>query len=465
MKQRILAGIITTTFYGIGSCVHAAGFALVENSGSGMGNAFAGTAAVAEDASTVWSNPAGMALLENKTQASFAAHVIVPKASFEDQGSYINPSLTSNAAVPGSLTGSNDDGGKLAVVPNAYLVRPLSDKVKVGVGINAPFGLATSYDDTWVGRYHALDSEMKTININPAISYQVNEKLAVGAGINAQYIDVKLSSAIDSSAACLSMASQSGSGTLLNQCISNGLSTPSNQTTDSKVTIKGDDVSYGFNLGAIYQPTDKTRVGLSYRSKVKHSLKGNADYEMNAALQSIATAAGVTRFDGSPAVADVELPASASLSASHKLNDKVEVLGDITYTDWSSFEKLRATNPDTGGQITNVDESWRNVTRVSAGVNYQYNDKLKLRTGVAHDKSPVPDVLHRTARTPDVDRFWVAAGANYKLRKNLSMDVGYAHLFMDNAAIDNTDEATGYALRGVYDSNVDIVSAQLNWSF
>lgn len=465
IQKKMLPMCIAGILYGVGSCVYAAGFALIENSGSGMGNAFAGAAAVAEDASTVWFNPAGMALLEDKTQASLATHIIAPKAAFTDKGSYINPALTGGVAVPGSLTGSNDDGGSVAAVPNAYLVKPLSERVKVGVGVNAPFGLATSYDDDWVGRYHALDSEMKTINVNPAISYKVNDKLAVGAGLNAQYVDVKLSSAIDSSAACLSMATQSGSGTLLNQCITNGLATPSNQATDSKVTIRGDDISYGFNAGAMYQATDKTRVGLNYRSKVKHSLEGDADYELNPALQAIATAAGVTRFNDSSAVAGVDLPATTSLSVVHKLNDKVELLGDVTYTEWSSFEKLTATNPDTGAEITNVDENWRDVTRVSAGVNYKYNDKIKLRTGVARDNHPIPDALHRTSRSPDEDRFWVSAGANYKLKKNLSVDVGYSHLFMDEAVSDHTDEATGYALRGVYDNSVDIVSAQLNWSF
>jgi long-chain fatty acid transport protein len=330
--------------------------------------------------------------------------------------------------------------------------------------VNAPFGLETDYDEAWYGRYHALKSAMKTININPSLSYEVNDKLAVGGGVSAQYIDVELSSAIDSAAACRSIASAANSGALLAQCLG-ALPTLANPATDSKAVIKGNDWSLNYNAGLLYKPTEKTKVGLSYRSEMKHNLEGTADYTINSTLQPVLAATGVTRFNDVAATADAALPASLSLSVAHKLNDKVEVLGDITRTQWSSFERLTVKNADTGAVISDVDESWQDVNRYAAGLNYQYNDRLKLRTGVAFDEEPIPDAKHRTARIPGNDRTWVSAGANYKLKKNLDMDVGYSHLFLDETPIDNTDDATGYALRGNYDSNVDIISAQLNWSF
>lgn len=448
------------------SPLYAAGFGLVESSASGMGNAFAGAAASAEDASTIWFNPAGMSELKDTKQVSAAVHFIMPQANFTNVASRVNPALTGGnvAAAETALGGVNGSTDKSAVVPNFYAVYPINERTKAGLGINAPFGLETNYDDDWYGRYHALKSDMKTVNINPALSYEVNDKLSVGGGVNAQYIDVTLSSAIDSAATCRSIASAANSGALLTQCLT-ALPKVGNAATDSKATIKGDDWSFNYNAGVLYKPTDKTKVGLSYRSKIKHNLEGTTDYTVNPALQPILTATGITRFNDAPAAAEADLPAIVSLSVAHKLNDKVEVLGDVTRTQWSSFKRLTVTNADTGAVVSDVDESWKDANRYSLGLNYQRNERLKLRTGVALDESPVPDALHRTARIPDSDRTWVSAGANYKLKKNLSVDVGYSHLFVDDTPIDNIDSATGYALRGLYDSDVDVVSAQLNWSF
>jgi len=446
--------------------VHAAGFALIENSASGMGNAFAGAAAIAEDPSTTWFNPAGMLELSPGTHTSVAGHIIVPSADYTDKGSWVNPVLTGGNInqAQAAMSGTNDNGGKTAIVPNSYLVHQVNDQFSLGLAINAPFGLETNYDNDWIGRYHALQSSMMTLNVNPAFAYRVNDRFSIGAGLNAQYIDVKLSSAIDSAAACRSIASAANSGDLLLACLNN-LPRLASVNTDSKATISGDDLSWGFNIGAIYKPTLNTRIGLSYRSAIDHELEGDADYSVNAALQPILTATGVTRFNDTAVTADANLPETTSLSIAHKVNDRLELLGDITRTGWSSFERLTVVNANDGSIVTDVNESWKDVNRYAIGANYQYNDKTKLRFGVAYDETPTPNEQLRTPRTPDADRTWVALGANYRINKQMSLDLGYAHLFMDQSAIDHTSEDNGYALRGLYDSKVDIVSAQFNWSF
>lgn len=450
----------------LSNTVYAAGFALIENSASGMGNAFAGASAVAEDPSTTWFNPAGMAELGEGIQVSSAGHIIIPKAKFTNKGSWVNPALTGGDfdAAKSALIGKNDDGGKAAFVPNAYAVKRLNEKLTAGVAINAPFGLETNYDDDWIGRYNALDSAMQTVNINPNLAYEVNEQLTFGGGVNLQYITVELGSAIDSSAACRSIASAANSGDLLLSCLK-AVPTLSNKATDSKVVISGDDVSFSYNLGALYKPNPKTKLGLSYRAATNHELEGKADYTVNAALQPILTATGVTRFNDVDVKAEANLPDTLSLSVAHKVNDKLELLGDVTRTGWSSFERLRVTAKDTGAVVTNVDEKWKDANRYSIGANYQYNDRVKLRAGVAFDESPVPDAKYRTPRIPDADRTWLALGANYQLNKRSSLDLGYAHLFIKQTPIDNTSEDNGYAVRGVYDASVDIISAQFNMSF
>jgi long-chain fatty acid transport protein len=169
--------------------VFAAGFALIEQSMSGLGNAYSGGAASAEDASTIFYNPAGMTLL-NGRQLILGAHVIMPSVKFHNEGS------THVTGQP--LSGGNGgDGGVTKAVPNLYYSRKVSDKFFVGMGINTPFGLATDYNKTWVGRYHAVESDVMTVNINPSVAYKINDQISVGAGLNVQYLKAILSNAVD----------------------------------------------------------------------------------------------------------------------------------------------------------------------------------------------------------------------------------------------------------------------------
>ncbi|HYL18911.1 MAG TPA: outer membrane protein transport protein, partial [Burkholderiales bacterium] len=175
----------------------AAGFALIEQSPSQVGNAFAGGAASAEDASTIYFNPAGMTQLSGK-QIVVGVHGIKPSAEFNNSGSHLNAPLT---AFP--LTGgTGGDAGSWAAVPNVYASWQLSPQWFIGLGINSPFGLSTDYDSNWVGRYQGITSDLMTVNINPSIAYKINDKISVGAGVSAQYIDVDLKKAIDFGTIC-----------------------------------------------------------------------------------------------------------------------------------------------------------------------------------------------------------------------------------------------------------------------
>ena len=393
----------------IGWCglAHAAGFALVEQNASGLGNAYAGQAAVAADASTIFFNPAGMTLLPD-SQVVIAGHLIKPQAEF---------SGSSNIG-----GGNGGDAGDLAFVPNAYFAFRLTPDVHVGVGMNAPFGLKTEYDSTWAGRTQAIESELKTINLNPAIAWKANESLSLGAGVNIQYTEATLSN------------SANGAGI---------------------ATVRGKDYGWGFNLGLLWQPGAATRIGLAYRSEVEYTLKGDVVF-------SVATPAngGVT--------AAATLPDSAALSLFHKLGPKWDLLADVTWTDWSDFKELRIVR--NGGVLLGVtEENWSDSYRYSVGANYRMNDKLILRGGVAFDETPVSDV-YRTARIPDENRTWLAFGAQYRLSGKRALDFGYAHLFVKDARIDKTELSnlpplTPVTLSGTYKGSADILSAQYTHSF
>jgi len=437
---------------------YASGFAIIEQSVSGLGTSFASGAAAAEDASTVYFNPAGMTLIKGQ-QVVAGTHIIVPSAKFHVT-SATSPAVVINPAF-GPIPGENDvDGGVTGIVPNLYYVNNPGNGLAFGLGVNAPFGLATDYGKNWIGRYHAVESNVKTININPSIAYQVTDKLSLGAGVSAQYIDVTLSSMINGG---LVVASKGGAAL------------PNSTANDIFVENKADDWSYGYNLGAIYQLRDGSRIGMSYRSKIKQELTGTTKTSVPAtiagtalpALGGIPTAA---LFPNQNVNGSIELPASASLSIYHELNNKLALLGDISWTDWSSFDQLTLNFEGAGlagSTSTTTVENWNDSWRFSLGAIYQYNDALKLRGGLAFDQTPIPDAEHRTPRIPGEDRTWVSIGAGYKFSESISGDFAYAHLFVPNGDINASlaENPSSGSLVGSTENSVDIASIQLSYSF
>lgn len=459
MKRTTTAVIAALGHWAFFGSAGGAGFALIENSASGMGSAFAGAAALAEDPSTVWFNPAGMTLLQEQ-QVALALHGVMPSASFTDKGSYINPALTGDTVTPYSLSGANDTTDVAALVPNFYYVVPIDDRFRFGLGINAPFGLETDYADDWVGRYHATNSQLKTININPALAWQASDSLSLGFGVNMQYIKADLSQKIDSGAVCLRFAS---TPTLFAQCVSEGL-LPNTVTNDSEGKVNGDDWSFGYNLGLLYQFDASNRIGLAYRSEISQTLEGDGEFTVNSDLRTILDRAGLsTLFTNTGVTAEADLPASASLSGVFAMNDRLTLLADITWTGWSSFQELRIVfdNPIQPASVT--DESWEDSVRYSLGLNYKESSRI-WRLGVAYDETPIPDPQHRTPRIPGNDRTWLALGVGLPVFETIWLDLGYAHLFVDDTPIDHTD-ANGYALRGIYEADVDIFSLQATMKF
>lgn len=422
--MRKISAALVSCFFSVGA--QAAGFALIEQSASGLGNAFAGAAASAEDASTIFFNPAGMIYIQGN-QVVGALHLINPNAYFNDDGSTGGTLRTKG--------GEGGDLGDLAFVPNFYYVHDVCQRFKAGVGINAPFGLKTEYDDDWMGRFHAVKSELKTVNINPSIAFKPTDNLSLGFGVSAMWAQAELTRAVN--------------------YVTRG---------EGSVKIKGDDWGFGFNAGAILQVTDATRVGLAYRSKVNQHLDGDVKFQrpdtgipaVNAALAAATPNGDVT--------ADITLPETISLSVFSQVNDAWDVMADVTWTHWSRFQELKVVR-DSGAVLTNVEENWHNTMRYSIGANYKYSDSLKLRVGVAYDEEAIPTNT-RTARIPGNDRTWVALGAAWQVSPNTKLDIGYAHLFIRDAKIDDNQTSTfNGRLKGEYDGSVDILSAQVTYSF
>lgn len=408
----------------------ASGFALKEQSTTYQGTSFAGATAGALDASTIFFNPAGMTSVA-ESQVIGSASYIMPQAEFSGGSTF----RATGGAVPGDR--SPDDGATDALVPSLYALLVLDERARVGIGINAPWGLATEYESDWVGRYHALKSELTTVNIQPSFAYRVLPQLSLGAGLQIQKADAELSQAVDFG----SIGASFGVPGLL----------PGN--ADGRATVAGDDTEVGFTVGLMFEPRQGTRIGASWRSAIIHELEGTVRYDsVPAALRGA--------FPDSNGSAELALPDVVALGVYHELSPQWAVMADVAWTNWSLLSEL-AVDAEVGPD-SEVPYDWEDTWFFSLGAHYRPTDNWVLRAGIAYDQSPIPDE-RRTPRVPDEDRYWVSLGAGYKLNKSLMLDAAYTHIFVEDASIDLA--GTTERLTGSYESAVDIFSVQVKYVF
>ena len=433
-RRNLMALAVAAALGGASGLAAAAGFALIEQSGSGMGNAYAGAAATAEDASTVFFNPAGMSFLQGP-QAAVAAHVISLSAEFS--GTATNPVALGGGAATG---GTGGDAGGAAVVPNLYFTMPVGERLSLGLGVNVPFGLTTEYEDNWVGRFQGIKSELTTININPSIAYKFSDTFSIGGGVNYQRLDAELTNAVVLGA-----------------------------LTEGRTKLEADDDAWGWNIGVMFQVTPMTRIGVAYRSEIEYELEGSVTTTLGGAV--VGPASG-------PTGATVTLPDMFSLSVAHTMSDRLQLLADVSRTGWSSVGQIPVVNTTNGtlrdNLVLDFDDSWR----YSVGANYKLNDTWVLKGGLAYDETPVKGATTRSVRLPDNDRIWVSFGGQMKVGQKGRLDLGYSHLFIDDAEINNTRSqqapglttptpapGTASTVTGNYEGAVDIFSVQYTHSF
>lgn len=401
--------VATLFFLVVTSCVSvtmASGFAIVEQSAKGIGAALSGVASDTDDPASLFFNPAGVAYTDKFTLA-LATHLIDLSFEFNDQ-----------LSTPVGGQGINN-GGHAALVPNFYLVAPITDKVNFGLGVTAPYGLVTEYDDDWIGRFHALKSELKLYNINPTVTWAVNDQFALAGGFNAIYSEGEFTQAI----------------------------TP--LAPDARAVLGGDGWSFGYNMGTIVRPSDTTTIGASFRSKTSLSLAGEATFS------GIAPDSDITL--------DVDMPYVLIFGVTQKLSDRFQVMASARRTGWSSIEELRFVFAD-GRPDSATEYGWEDTWAFSAGAEIKATDNLDIRFGTSYDETPIPSAERRTARVPDASRVWASGGATLRLNDSFLLDVGFSHLFVDEVDINHT-YAPGMVLNGFYDSVVNIFSGQLRMEF
>jgi len=434
LQATTIAGLLCITSGG----VLAGGFALIEQSVSSMGTAYAGAGSAAEDASFIYFNPASMSRLDG-TQISGGVHVVLPETEFtgfaEYNPTYFPPPPPSPLPQVSPGPDNDTDGGVTGVVPHFAYVQELSDKMNFGFTVNVPFGLKTDYGNDWVGRYSSTEAEIITVNLNPTLSFEVDDHVTLGFGLSAMYANLIYENVIDA-------------GFLAG--------TPGANDIASKIDV--DDWGFGWNFGALLEPTEHTRLGFAYRSKVEVDMDGDID-----AAPALDTSAGV----------DASLPDTILLSAYHEVNPQWAVMADILWTQWSRIDALVIKLGN--GTKNTIPLKWEDTYRFAVGAHYKPNERWIFRGGVAFDETPVPNSEFRPTALPDEDRVWVDLGVGYQYSKNLSFDIGYAHLFIDDTDINSTDSYSSaspvpttegiHRINGEYEASVDIISAQVNWKF
>ncbi len=393
--------LAATAFLPLIACatpVFAGGFYLQEQSAREVGRAFSGEAASADSPATIYFNPAGMTELEG-VQIEIGGEMLFVNSGQENRGTTRSiPGVTNAFPVPGG-DGGNPFSQPL-VVPQAYASAQMSDRLWVGLGVSSPFGVVVDYDDDFFGRYDSNRSDVFTINVQPSVAYKINDNLSIGAGFDVQYIDVELTNAVPN------LSPLSGDGFL---------------------SVKGDDFSLGWNVGAQLE-VEKVRLGAHYRSRMEHQLEG--DFDLSGLVGPLA---GQNRSVG--AIAPITLPDIATVSVMFGVDSPTRVYGSWNWYNWSTFDAIRIFPEGLPPQVAeqNYSDSWS----MALGAEHDFTDRLTLRTGTMFDESPVNDAFRGT-RVPDGDRVWASVGASYELSRNFGLDASYAHVFVDTADLNLT---------------------------
>ncbi|WP_291993215.1 outer membrane protein transport protein [Candidatus Accumulibacter sp. ACC003] len=417
----------------------ASGFQLLEQ-GSGLGNAYAGSAAKASDASTIFWNPAGMTQLQAR-EVSGGLTAVRPSFKFDDQGSQTGVFSAGGPA----LAGNGGDAGSWAFIPNGYVSWALNKDLYVGLGIGGPFGLATKYDKPWKGSAQSDEFDIETININPSIAYRVNEKVSLGAGVSWQKIKADY----------YRQAADASQG---------GLALPAVQ---SHMSI--DDDAWGWNIGALFTLSPATKVGLSYRSAIQYHTDGKITLSGDTAAGNAAAAVLSSPAFGraSDVKADLKVPDTFVLSVTQQLSDRWEMLGDVSWTGWSSIQNvniIRTSGVLNGQPAEILPADFQDTWRVALGANYKYTDSIKFMFGIAYDQTPVKNATARLTSLPDNDRTWFTVGTQWKPAKEQTVELGAAYLYIPTTNINHSTTAGGTVI-GNYDSSVWILGAQYSLAF
>ncbi|MGZ9108344.1 MAG: OmpP1/FadL family transporter [Micavibrio sp.] len=377
-----------TALIAMSAQAYAAGFYIQEQSVTGLGSAFSGAVTNLEDPSTIFFNPAGMTKLEGM-QAQAGVHLLIPDSDVSDTGSTAPAGIT-------TLGGSSDNPYDPTPVPNGFISYQISDSLWAGLGVTAPFGLGSEYDEDWFGRFDSTKTELKVIDIQPTLAYKINDMFSIGVGANIQHADADLR----------------------NRVVLGAL-------TEGNSQLTGDDWGYGYSFGIQIKPMEAATIGLNYKSEVHQNLDGRI---------RVTTLAGATvgavSSDGS---AKLTTPDQATIGLAHKITERLTLQGQATWFGWNNFENITAIRAS-GAVASTVVQNYQTTWAYAVGAEYVANDAWTLRGGLQFDETPTTDE-YRTSRTPDGDRTWASLGATYGWNDRLDIGMAATYIHIEDEEI------------------------------
>lgn len=400
----------------VASVAHAGGFALREQSAYYQGMSFAGYGTSGGGISSMYWNPASLLGAQQGLTVEAHSTALFPVSEIDG---------TLSGGLLGTSSVGSGDIASDAWIPASYAAYRLNDKLIFGVGVNAPFGLSTKPDFNWAAQFYSRSSSVFSLNVNPAVAYQVNDMIAIAIGVQAQYLKVGLKSADATSGAGFPRSNE----------------------------ISGDDIGFGVTAGLTVRPWEGTEIGIGYRSGVAHDLEGDL------------TVGGSTSAIG----LGVVTPDMVNISASQKVTEKIRVLGTVEWTNWSRLKSPRAISETSGATLTTLHFNYEDGWFFSLGGEYDFNEKLTFRGGVGYEVSPIDEEI-RSTRLPDNNRWWLSAGASYAFNEHLAFDLGYTHIIPESTEINIDSSHQDYnSSFGTYtadvDSSVNIFAASLRYKF
>lgn len=405
----------------VATALYGGGWQINEHGARSMG--FGGAwASRALDLSAMYSNAAGLTNMKG-INVMLGGTIIMPSSKFQG---------------PGAATTVTEMKSQTFFPPNLYGSYQVNEKLFVGLGVFAPFGLGTEWDPNWVGRRLSVKSDMQVIYVNPTVAYKINDQLSVGGGISLVFGSVELSYRVPTYSS---------------------LAPPTPSATDGTASLEADaSTAVSFNLGVLYKFNDKLSVGASYRTLADVEFKGTAKFTGMSALQ--------TFFPGGDGSAKLPMPSNLQIGVSYQVMPKLVAAFDFQYVGWSAYEKLEV-------KIANGPASPLGVLQTSPapsvqnyddgmlyrfGAEYEVNDKLMVRGGLVFDMTPQP-TEKMEPRLPDWDKTDVTLGAGYKVNENITVDVAYMMIL-------STGRYGGSAaFNGLYTSGANLFAANVSYAF
>ncbi len=404
----------------VSSQAWSAGFQLNEFSSSGLGRAYSGEGAIADDAANASRNPALIMMFDRPT--------------FSGGAIFVDPdvNVTGRSAIGNDA--SQDNIAPTAWVPNLHFVAPINDQFGWGASLTSNYGLATEFNNNYAAGSMGGKTDLETINLNLSGAYRLDSHWSFGLGFDAVYAKAKLERYAGDLPQII--------GANIPALVRAGQLTPAQAAAigaqaggisrDTQIAyLKGDEWGFGWNAGILYELNKDNRYSLTYRSEIKVDFDGNYKSNLPTTLNPINAALGLglpygTGGSTTNGALTLNLPEMWEVSGYNRVAPQWAIHYSLAYTSWSQFQELKATNSN-GQTLFQKDESFKDSYRIALGTTYYMDDTWTFRTGIAFDDSPVP-ADKRSISIPDQDRFWLSAGTTYAFNKDASVDLGVSYM-------------------------------------